>query len=95
MKILIIVALLLSGVASAKDVYVHGYTRSNGTYVQPHHRSAPDNNPYNNYSYTQPQPHYQQPAYNNFGSHDQDSRNMNHRGSGSYEPSVKVSPFDN
>ncbi len=33
------------------DVYVRGYTRGNGTYVQPHIRSAPDGNPYNNYSY--------------------------------------------
>jgi hypothetical protein len=36
--------------AFAQDVYVHGYTRSNGTYVAPHMRSAPDGNPYNNWS---------------------------------------------
>ena len=36
--------------ASAGDTYVQGYTRSNGTYVQPHFRSAPDHNPYNNWS---------------------------------------------
>lgn len=34
---------------SPDDVYVHGYSRSDGTYVQPHYRSAPDGNPYNNY----------------------------------------------
>lgn len=33
------------------DVYVNGYYRKDGTYVQPHYRSAPDGNPYNNYSY--------------------------------------------
>jgi hypothetical protein len=33
------------------DEYVHGYYRSNGTYVQPYFRSDPDGNPYNNYSY--------------------------------------------
>jgi hypothetical protein len=33
------------------DVFVNGYTRSNGTYVAPHYRTAPDGNPYNNYSY--------------------------------------------
>jgi hypothetical protein len=62
--------------AQAADQSVHGYTRSDGTYVQPYHRSAPDNNPYNNYGtqgnynpYTgqagtaQPQPNYIQPAY--------------------------------
>ena len=34
----------------AKDVYVNGYTRSNGTYVQPHYRSAPDHSRSNNWS---------------------------------------------
>jgi hypothetical protein len=33
------------------DVYVNGYYRKDGTYVRPHYRSAPDGNPYNNYSY--------------------------------------------
>lgn len=32
-------------------VSVRGYYRSNGTYVQPHYRSNPDGNPYNNWSY--------------------------------------------
>jgi hypothetical protein len=30
---------------------VRGYYRRDGTYVQPHYRSNPDGNPYNNYSY--------------------------------------------
>lgn len=29
---------------------VRGYTRSNGTYVQPHYRSNPDSSRFNNYS---------------------------------------------
>lgn len=33
----------------AGDTYVNGYTRSNGTYVQGHYRSAPDNTRDNNY----------------------------------------------
>ena len=33
------------------QVHVRGYYRSNGTYVQPHYRSNPDGNPYNNWSY--------------------------------------------
>ena len=33
------------------DVYVSGYTRKDGTYVQSHYRSSPDGNPYNNWSY--------------------------------------------
>ena len=32
------------------DTYVRGYTRKDGTYVQPHYRSSPDSNPYNNWS---------------------------------------------
>lgn len=32
------------------DVYVEGYYRRNGTYVQPHYRSAPDGDPSNNWS---------------------------------------------
>jgi hypothetical protein len=35
----------------AGDVHVGGYYRRDGTYVAPHWRSAPDGNPYNNYSF--------------------------------------------
>lgn len=34
----------------AKDTWVSGYTRQNGTQVQGYYRTAPDSNPYNNYS---------------------------------------------
>jgi hypothetical protein len=33
------------------SVHVNGYFKSNGTYVAPYMRSAPDSSPYNNYSY--------------------------------------------
>jgi|TARA_B100001964_G_C13749145_1_gene386650 hypothetical protein len=49
--LLLILLLLVPLVIFAGDVYVKGYYRSNGTYVQPHYRSAPDGNPYNNYSF--------------------------------------------
>ena len=39
---------IASGTAHAQ-VSVRGYTRSDGTYVNPHIRSYPDGNPYNNY----------------------------------------------
>jgi hypothetical protein len=42
--------LYFSTVANAQ-VHVRGYFRSNGTYVQPHWRSSPDGNPYNNWSF--------------------------------------------
>jgi hypothetical protein len=46
------VALLISLAvpALAGDVYVQGYTRSDGTYVAPYHRTSPDSSLFNNYS---------------------------------------------
>lgn len=38
-------------ISSVYAVYVNGYYRSNGTYVNGYERTAPDGNPYNNYSY--------------------------------------------
>ena len=49
--LLAIVMLAFSVVAFAGDVKVRGYFRKDGTYVQPHYRTAPDSNPYNNYSF--------------------------------------------
>ena len=37
--------------ADGQRVRVRGYYRKDGTYVKPHYRTAPDGNPYNNYSY--------------------------------------------
>lgn len=52
MKTLILAAILIgTALPAMAQVNVRGYTRSDGTYVQPHVRSAPDGNPYNNYSY--------------------------------------------
>ncbi len=36
--------------ALAKDTYVRGHTRSDGTYVEGYHRSSPDRTRDNNYS---------------------------------------------
>lgn len=44
------VLLLSMGLALAQ-VRVDGYYRRDGTYVQPHSRTAPDSNPFNNYGY--------------------------------------------
>lgn len=41
---------LLAATAAPAQVFVQGYTTKNGTYVAPHYRSAPDGNPYNNWS---------------------------------------------
>jgi hypothetical protein len=43
---------VFGGTSSAPaDQYVHGYTRSNGTYVQPYYRSSPNNTVRDNFSY--------------------------------------------
>ncbi|MEW6614807.1 MAG: hypothetical protein AB1401_05015 [Thermodesulfobacteriota bacterium] len=38
------------GVVLAKDVHVKGYYRKDGTYVQPHYRTAPNKSVWDNYS---------------------------------------------
>ncbi len=60
MKKLILSALLLaftsilvfgsSELAMAKDVYVDGYYRNDGTYVKPHYMSSPNNTRNDNFS---------------------------------------------
>lgn len=61
---LAIAALVVAGSASAQ-VHVQGYTRSDGTYVAPHTRSAPNNTTADNYGgYRAPaQPSYAPPSY--------------------------------
>lgn len=44
-----VVAVISFG-ALAQDTYVRGHFRSDGTYVQPHYRSAPDSSFNNNWS---------------------------------------------
>jgi hypothetical protein len=41
---------MYGGRTPGTDQPVSGYTRSNGTYVEPYHRTEADTNPYNNYS---------------------------------------------
>jgi hypothetical protein len=52
MKKLLLIGLIAMGSMqfAFADVYVNGYFRSNGTYVQPHYRSNPDGNSFNNWS---------------------------------------------
>lgn len=40
----------LDSIAQAKDVYVKGYYRKDGTYVKPHYRSAPNHTKSDNWS---------------------------------------------
>lgn len=46
----LIVCLTAAVPAFAGDVYVNGYTRKDGSYVQPHYRTAPDSTVNNNWS---------------------------------------------
>lgn len=41
---------LFSFSALAKDTFVSGYTKKDGTYVMPHYRTAPNNTKSDNYS---------------------------------------------
>ena len=52
MRTLILTLLLAAPISSAfaGDVYVQPYVRKDGTMVQGHMRSAPNSNPYDNYS---------------------------------------------
>jgi len=46
----LILVMLLSGVALAKDVYVKGYAKQNGTYMESSHRTGPNTTRNDNYS---------------------------------------------
>lgn len=49
-KLLLILILVLFATPALADVWVNGYTKSNGTYVQGHYRSSPNNSRFDNYS---------------------------------------------
>jgi hypothetical protein len=48
--IILSILFLISSFIFAQDVYVSGYYRSNGTYVKPHYRTAPNHTINDNYS---------------------------------------------
>lgn len=50
MKIALIFALTVASSFALADNYTKGHVRQDGTYVEGHYKSAPDRNPYNNYS---------------------------------------------
>jgi hypothetical protein len=50
MKYAFIAIAFLSASAFARDVYVAPHVTKNGTYVEGHHRTAPDSSRVNNYS---------------------------------------------
>lgn len=50
MRFLFLFSALLAANVAIADTYVHGYTKSNGTYVQPHMRSDQNQYKYDNYS---------------------------------------------
>lgn len=46
----LVLATLAQFAFGQQQVYVKGYTRSNGTYVQSHYRTSPNNTVYDNWS---------------------------------------------
>lgn len=92
-KIACLALALLPAAAMAADNYVRGYTRQDGTYVQPHHQSAPnqyrhDNysaqgntNPYSGREGTQRHEYTNPPAYNqNYGNPNYGNQGQQRRG---------------
>ena len=51
-SVLLSLSLCVIPVAASAQVYVDGYSRSNGTFVQGHYRSSPNNSVYDNNSYS-------------------------------------------
>lgn len=85
--LLSVLIMLFSMSAFAGDVHVNGYTRKDGTYVQPHYRTAPDNTNLNNYStqgntnpYTGQQGHVQPNPYQNYQPEPQQRQNQGQSG---------------
>ena len=50
MKTFVIILSLIASATAWSDSYVNGYTRRDGTYVQPHYRSEANERRYDNYS---------------------------------------------
>ena len=51
LAVVLMIVISFLTVSLAEAGWVKGYYRKNGTYVQPHYRTNPDGNPYNNYSF--------------------------------------------
>ena len=49
-KMILLAALAIFTISGYADVHVNGYTKQDGTYVEPHYRSNPDGNVNNNWS---------------------------------------------
>lgn len=77
--IILTLAIVAMAATAMADEYVQGYTRKDGTYVQPHHRSSPNStttdnystqgnvNPYTGQPGTKPAYPTTQPSYGNYG----------------------------
>lgn len=94
MKFLVIFFLLFSSLSFARGshgghVHVNGYTRHNGTYVQPHYRTAPDGTKMNNWSHIGNVNPYTGKVGTNTDS------SPNYRGTGYYGSSYNTSPIYN
>ncbi len=50
MKTVILLLLIAISCSAIADTYVNGYTKRDGTYVEPYYRSSPDNTTSNNWS---------------------------------------------
>ena len=78
--LLILVGVLMFVSIASADVYVSGYTKSNGTYVAPHYRTNPNSTTADNYSSGAYNPHTVDYGYQNSGSQYGSGRNTGQLG---------------
>ncbi|MES2985302.1 MAG: hypothetical protein V4735_08960 [Pseudomonadota bacterium] len=76
-KSLLVFALALVSTSAFAQVHVDGYTRRDGTYVQPHERSAPNGTVTDNYSFKGNSNPYTGSTGTNSYQHDVTSPNFN------------------
>lgn len=50
LSVFLVSLIVFPAMANAGDTYVRGYYKRDGTYVQPHYRTKPNRNPYDNFS---------------------------------------------
>jgi hypothetical protein len=86
-KVMLSTLFLIVALISFSQVEVKGYYRKDGTYVQPHYRSYPDDKIENNWSY----PGNVNPFTGKVGGTSSSSSSNNNGGGSSYTPSTSTS----
>ncbi len=93
--LIFVMMFVVCGSVFAGDVYVNGYTKSNGTYVAPHYRTSPNSTRNDNYStYGNTNPYTGEAgtkARDGYGSSSGGSSSSSYRGNGLVVPGQRSS----